>query len=215
MTHRGKTHEIPITGSRRHGPQGEPARGASGEREPRDPEEPVAPADHHVAGDPSGEAGGTPRSGESAAHRREPTLEDLQRLQAEFSNYRKRVERERLETVTWAQRTLVEKLIPVLEDLDRALTTLGGDTSPAAQGLSLLSDKLHAVLAEAGLERMESVGESFDPARHEALMTQPVEPERVGKVLAELVPGFTFRGKLVRPARVQVGVEGEEAGFED
>ena len=137
----------------------------------------------------------------------EQMVDHLQRLQAEFNNYRRRVERDRVETTLWAQRALIEKLVPVLDDLERATNSLGGETGPAAQGLALIREKLLGVLTEAGLERIPTREETFDPERHEALATQPVEPERSGKVIEELVPGFTFRGKLVRPARVMVGVD--------
>jgi molecular chaperone GrpE len=141
-------------------------------------------------------------------------IDHLQRLQAEFNNYRRRVEKERLETTVWAQRALIEKLVPVLDDLERAMGLVGADSGAAAQGLALIREKLLSVLTEAGLERIPTRDEPFDPERHEALATQPVEPERSGKVIEELVPGFMFRGKLVRPARVTVGVEesGETLG---
>ncbi|HET9234969.1 MAG TPA: nucleotide exchange factor GrpE [Candidatus Eisenbacteria bacterium] len=137
----------------------------------------------------------------------EQVVDQLQRLQAEFSNYRRRVERDRVETTLWAQRALIEKLVPVLDDLERATNSVSGETGPAAQGLALIREKLLAVLTEAGLERIPTREETFDPERHEALTTQRVEPERSGKVIEELDPGFTFRGKLVRPARVTVGVD--------
>jgi len=144
---------------------------------------------------------------ESAPASYQQVVDHLQRLQAEFNNYRRRVEKDRLETTVWAQRALIEKLVPVLDDLERAMNSLGGESGPAAQGLSLIRDKLINVLTEAGLERISTRDQVFDPERHEALATQTVEPERSGKVIDELVPGFTFRGKLVRPARVTVGVD--------
>jgi molecular chaperone GrpE len=144
---------------------------------------------------------------ESAPSSYQQVVDHLQRLQAEFNNYRRRVEKDRLETTVWAQRALIEKLVPVLDDLERAMNSLGGESGAAAQGLSLIRDKLINVLTEAGLERIPTRDEVFDPERHEALATQPVEPERSGKVIDELVPGFTFCGKLVRPARVTVGVD--------
>jgi len=140
----------------------------------------------------------------------EEAIDHLRRLQAEFVNYRKRVDRDRLQTVSWAQRALIEKLLPVLDDFDRAVASLEGDRSSETEGMTLIRDKLLAVLNEAGLERIETDGATFDPDIHEALMTQTVEPEQAGTVLAELVPGFLFKGRLVRPARVQVGVESEE-----
>ena len=138
---------------------------------------------------------------------RDEAVDHLRRLQAEVANYKKRVERERLLTVPWAQRMLVEKILPVLDDFDRALASVEGDNSPAAEGMALIRDKLMKVLEESGLERIAAVGEAFNPDIHEALMTESVEAERVGQVLMELVPGFQYKGQLVRPSRVQVGVE--------
>jgi molecular chaperone GrpE len=134
-------------------------------------------------------------------------VDHLQRLQAEFSNYRRRVERERLETSAWAQGDLAGKLLPVLDDLERAGETLKDEDSAAANGLRMIREKLVGILTEAGLERIEAAGQTFDPDVHEAVMTQPVDAGQAGQVLAEFEPGYFFRGRLVRPARVQVGVE--------
>lgn len=134
----------------------------------------------------------------------------LQRLQAEFANYRRRVDRERADTVVSAQKALVERLLPVLDDFDRAVLSVEGDGSPAAQGLAMIREKLGRVLEEAGLERIEATGHPFDPGRHEAILTQVVDAERAGQVIGEIEPGYFFKGKLARPSRVQVGVEGED-----
>ena len=140
----------------------------------------------------------------------EEAVDHLRRLQAEFDNFRKRVNRERMETVAWVQRDLVEKLLPVIDDFDRAVSSLEGESSPAAEGMSLIRDKLMRVLTESGLERIETSGVSFDPDVHEALMTESVEADLVEKVVAELAPGYRIKGKLVRPAQVTVGVREEE-----
>lgn len=136
-------------------------------------------------------------------------LDHLQRLQAEFANYRRRVDKERGETVVWAQSQLVEKLLPVLDALDRASATVGDDDSPAAKGLLMIREKFERTLVEAGLQRLEALGQTFDPSLHEALLTQPVEADQAGQVLMEIEPGYYFRSRLVRPARVQVGVEND------
>ncbi len=135
----------------------------------------------------------------------EEVFDRLQRLQAEFDNYRRRTDRERLETGAHAQGLLVERLLPVLDDFDRALASSGGGESPEVHGFALIHEKLHRALADAGLERIDSEGTVFDPDIHEALMTQEVEPELDGVVICELAPGYRFRGRMVRPARVQVG----------
>jgi molecular chaperone GrpE len=135
----------------------------------------------------------------------EEVFDRLQRLQAEFDNYRRRTERERLETGANAQGLLVERLLPVLDDFGRALVSRKGDESPEAHGFALIYEKLYRALTDAGLERIDSEGTVFDPDIHEALMTQDVEPELDGVVICELAPGYRFRGRMVRPARVQVG----------
>ena len=72
----------------------------------------------------------------------------------------------------------------------------------------MVVDKLRRILEQAGLERISAVGEAFDPNLHEALLTEPVEDEeREGTVLEELVPGYRFKDRVIRPARVKVGVE--------
>ena len=140
----------------------------------------------------------------------EEAVDHLRRLQAEFDNFRKRVNRERMETAAWVQRDLVEKLLPVIDDFDRAVSSLEGESSPAAEGMSLIRDKLMRVLTDSGLERIDTDGVSFDPDVHEALMTESVEVDRVEKVVAELMPGYRIKGKLVRPAQVTVGVREED-----
>jgi molecular chaperone GrpE len=137
-------------------------------------------------------------------------IDHLRRLQAEFVNFRKRMERERLETAAWAQGRLAEQLLPVLDDFDRAVASLAREKDPHLQGFAMIREKLYRVLTEAGLERIESVGEEFAPDRHEAIMTETVGPERVGWVLNEIEPGYLFKGKLLRPARVQVGIAAED-----
>lgn len=135
----------------------------------------------------------------------EEVFDRLQRLQAEFDNYRRRTDRERLETGAHAQGLLAERLLPVLDDFDRALASQKGSESPEVQGFALIREKFHRALVDAGLERIDSEGTPFDPDIHEALMTQEVEPELDGVVICELAPGYRFRGRMVRPARVQVG----------
>ena len=202
MIQKGEGFEIPVEAD-------EPAKGKGKAADPGEPvtEPEVDESLPEVEGPPVEESWAE-KGGDEKTYAE--AVDHLRRLQAEFANYRKRVDRERLETVSWAQRALVEKLLPVLDDFDRAVASLEADPSSGAEGTALIRDKLLAVLTEAGLERIETDGAAFDPAIHEALMTQPVESERAGTVLAELVPGFLFKGRLVRQARVQVGVESED-----
>jgi molecular chaperone GrpE len=186
---REKTHHIPVESD------------APGDTPPAQAQEKPPPAAESLS----------PTGTEVVDRTYEQAIDHLQRLQAEFTNYRRRVEKERLEAVPFAQGLLAEKLLPVLDDFDRALAQVEDDGSPAAEGLALIRDKLVAVLADAGLERIETVDRSFDPEIHEALITEPVDEGRAGKVIEEFVPGFTFKGRLIRPARVKVGVEHDDA----
>jgi len=139
----------------------------------------------------------------------EEALDHLKRLQAEFDNYRRRTTRERAETADYAQARLVERMLPTVDDLDRACDAIPETERDASllRGFLLVRDKLHQILAESGLERVSAVGEDFDPERHEALLTEPVDADRAGKVLDEFVAGYAFKGKVIRPTRVKVGVD--------
>jgi molecular chaperone GrpE len=128
------------------------------------------------------------------------------RLAAEFDNYRKRSSRERAELSDRAQASFVAKLLDVLDDLDRLVASDPSTPLPALrEGLSAVDRKLWKELQDAGVERIDPVGTSFDPAMHEAVSTTPA-PDRSNEhvVSATFQPGYTFKGTLVRPARVQV-----------
>jgi len=186
-------------------PGGEPAPAplSQSKQSNEEPERKQSPEDGRLSG-----AEPTPREdAESGVEMElETTLDHLKRLQAEFDNYRRRSDRERLEIGDRAQGVLIARLLPVLDDLDRAAGMVEDKEGPLAKGFLLVRDKLFHVLEEAGMERIPAVGETFDPHRHEALLTEPVEPERAEQVLEELVVGYTFKGRVIRPTRVKVGV---------
>lgn len=128
------------------------------------------------------------------------------RLAAEFDNYRKRSLRERAELADRAQASFVSKLIDVLDDLDRLVASdPATPLSALREGLSAVDRKLWKQLEEAGVERIDPAGQPFDPALHEAVSTVPA-PDRSKDqtVSATFQPGYSFKGALVRPARVQV-----------
>jgi molecular chaperone GrpE len=202
MERRPRTIHIPIES------EGESAEeGSLGNRENRDT------ADDSGAGNVEREpetGSAEPRAAASpAGDELTRTVDHLQRLQAEFDNYRKRTDRERQETSSRAQAELVEKLLPAIDDLDRAVAMAPDPESPLIRGFQMVRDKLRRALEDAGLERIEAEGEPFDPNRHEALLTEPVEADRAGTVLQELVVGYVFKGRVLRHARVKVGVEAE------
>jgi molecular chaperone GrpE len=154
---------------------------------------------------------GVPVEPETEAIRRlEGQLEDERdrhlRLAAEYDNYRKRVARERGELTDRAQAALVGRLLDVLDDMDR-LAADGGNASVEAlrQAIDLLDKKLQKELQAVGLERVDPVGEPFDPSLHEAVSAvPPTTKAQDHQVAATFQPGYRFKGTLVRPARVQV-----------
>ena len=154
---------------------------------------------------------GLPAEPESEAIRRlESQLEESRdrqlRLAAEFDNYRKRVSRERVEQSDRAQASLVTRLLDVLDDMDR-LSAEGGSASPESvrQAVGLVDRKLRKELEAAGVERIDPVGQPFDPSVHEAVSAvPPPRPDLDHTVSATFQTGYRFKGALVRPARVQV-----------
>ncbi|MBI3744181.1 MAG: nucleotide exchange factor GrpE [Chloroflexi bacterium] len=136
-------------------------------------------------------------------------LNSWKRSQADFENYKKRAEQERQETSAYANATLVSSLLPVLDDLERALDTLDASVAGLTwiEGIKLVYRKLAATLESQGLRVIQSTGVTFDPKFHEAMMQVP-GPE--GKVVGELQKGYTLRDRVLRPAMVKVG-NGEPA----
>jgi molecular chaperone GrpE len=128
------------------------------------------------------------------------------RLAAEFDNYRKRIARERADLTDRAQANFVAKLLDVLDDMDRLVASDPATPLPALrEGLSAVDRKLWKDLEEAGVERIDPAGSTFDPSLHEAVSTIPApDPSLDHTVSATFQPGYRFKGVLIRPARVQV-----------
>ena len=139
------------------------------------------------------------------------TLDELRdrylRLAAEFDNYRRRTTRERQEAGSRAQADLIKHLVDSLDDLARVTSVEASTTDVASvvHGVDLVEKKLMKALTSAGLEVLNPVDQSFDPARHEAVRTEPaLSPEDDHLVARVYQPGYLFNGQLLRPARVVV-----------
>ena len=131
------------------------------------------------------------------------------RAAADLENYRKRAQREREEVEKFANEKLLKDLLPVLDDIDRALGMTGENVSAEAQkvvdGLRLVQKKFVAQLEKHGVTTFESVGKAFDPSLHEAV--QQIHAEMpAGSVAVELQRGFLISGRLLRPALVTVSL---------
>ncbi len=143
---------------------------------------------------------------EAEQRKSEEYLDMLRRSQADFINYRRRVGQEQEETGIAAQIALLQRLLPVLDDLGRALSATPPELArqPWVQGLHLVARRLAATLAELGIRQIGRQGEPFDPRLHEAvaLDTQAHAPE--GTVLQIVRPGYMLGERIVRPAQVIV-----------
>ena len=135
--------------------------------------------------------------------------DDYLRLMAEFDNFRRRTAQEKLEIVSMASTETIKGLLPVLDDCERALTVLknSNDSDAAKEGTELIYHKLLAYLQGKGLAVIEAKGEVFDTDKHEAIAQIPVpEEEQKGKVFEVVQTGYTLNGKVIRFAKVVVGI---------
>jgi molecular chaperone GrpE len=139
----------------------------------------------------------------AAEAKAEEHLADLQRLAAEFDNYRKRAARDQESLVARAHERLVKELLPVLDDLERALEAAEAhEEAKLEEGVALVARSFAGVLRKEGLEEVATDGK-FDPHIHEALLSQPSEAEE-GTVIEVLQKGYRLGDRVLRPARVVV-----------
>jgi molecular chaperone GrpE len=164
------------------------------------------------AGNVAGEAGGVPGRGSvpeddriaELERERDEYLDSLQRLKAEFDNFRKRTARESAAQSARASESLVKELLPVLDDLERGLVAAEEhEEAKLEEGVRLVHRALADVLARTGLAEIETDG-AFDPHVHEALLTQPAEDAEPGSVVQVLQKGYRLGDRVLRPARVVV-----------
>jgi molecular chaperone GrpE len=166
-----------------------------------------APADEAAGGAPpqdeEGDAGDGPE--DEAKDEAAQYLDRLRRLQAEFDNYRKRVVKEQTELAELGALPVARRLLEVLDDFELALMSADDrpDFDRFLKGVELVYAKLADALKAEGLERIEADGKPFDPERHEALM-QTGEGEGEPIVADVLRPGYTLKGRVIRPAGVRV-----------
>ncbi len=141
----------------------------------------------------------------TVAKERDEYLALAQRTQADFENYRKRVARESAGAQARGVATLAKELLPALDNLDRALEAAAQD-DPLLEGVRFVRSELSAALARVGIESFSPVGETFDPALHEAMASteQPPGGAESGTVVEVYQPGYRLGQSVIRPARVVV-----------
>lgn len=163
----------------------------------------------------AGEAGAQePRQGQeleklqTQAAKAQENWDRLVRVTAEFENFRKRAAREKEEAVRYANHKLLERLLPVLDSFDMAISAAGAHGPDASQslkeGIELVLQQLKSVLTDAGLEEIEAHGKPFDPNLHEAVSQLETDDVEEGHVAQQVRKGYLLRDRLVRPSSVIV-----------
>jgi molecular chaperone GrpE len=135
-------------------------------------------------------------------------LASWQRVQADFINYRRRIEQEKEETVKFANAGLALSLLPIIDDFERAFASLPPEPNGVAwvEGIRLIERKMRTALEAHGLSTIEAVGQPFDPRLHEAMRQ---DKGKEGIIVQEMQKGYRIHGKVIRPSKVVVG-NGEE-----
>jgi molecular chaperone GrpE len=149
---------------------------------------------------------------ESLVQERAALYDQLLRRQAEFENYRKRIDRERAEVYQRARAEVLLELLPVLDNFERALASLEkseGDAASLRHGVELIHRQFKDALTKLGLQPVEAVGQTFDPHLHEAVTIEPTDEHEENTVIEEFERGYKLGDKLLRPAKVKVAANPE------
>lgn len=130
----------------------------------------------------------------------------LQRLQADFDNYRKRTQKEKTELIKYASERLVGELLPVLDNFERAVSAakVNPDFTAFSQGVEMILRQMQTALSKEGLRAMDAVGQPFDPNLHEAVLRVASEEHPENTVVEELQKGYYLKEKVLRPCMVKV-----------
>jgi molecular chaperone GrpE len=183
---------ISMKKSDKHPP--EPA--APGNAEPLVPVEPAPPAPEQI------------EELRSRAAKADEHWDRLLRISADFENFKKRAAREKQDAIKFANESLMQKLIPVLDSFDMAMAAVPADAPDAAKslraGVDMIGQQLRNALTDAGLEEINAAGQPFDPNFHEAVSQQESAGVPEGQVLQQLRKGYKLRDRLLRPATVIV-----------
>jgi molecular chaperone GrpE len=167
--------------------------------------------------DESSRADSTEQSLEPSADELKRQLDEKQdrllRALADTENVRRRAQRERDDYVKYANESLLRDLVPVLDNLDRALEAArtGGDAQSVVAGVELIQRELLKVLERAGVTRYSALGQPFDPTRHEAIARVVSADAVPGTVLRETLPGYLLHNRVLRPALVSVAAAPDES----
>jgi molecular chaperone GrpE len=154
------------------------------------------------------ETSGLQEEGEKVKQERDEYLDHLKRLQAEFDNYRKRVQKERVEMSEYLLQDFMSRMVSVMENLERALHPDNQiqDFQSYRAGVEMVWKQLTSLLEESGLQRIVAEGQPFDPRYHEAVAQVETEATEPGIIVKEYSPGYRLKERVLRAPKVQVAV---------
>jgi len=136
----------------------------------------------------------------------EEYIEHLQRLQAEFANYKRRTEREKESLSDYVKGRLITHLLSILDDMDSLIRHHQESHQCSIEEIQFIARKMKKILFDEGLETIDAINQSFNPEIHEAIAVEKVsDPHKEGIILEEWQKGYRFHGSLLRPSRVKVG----------
>ncbi len=140
----------------------------------------------------------------------EDYLTRLKYLQAEFENFRKRIDREIQEVEEFSTSGFARRLLPVMDELDLAISSAESSKSPLTEGLKMVRKNLSGSLEAEGVRKIEALGKPFDPTLHEAVDKVQGKRNEEDLVIEEIRKGYTFKGRVLRPSMVKVELSGKE-----
>lgn len=156
--------------------------------------------------EPSDETGELKKQLQEKEKEAKDAFDRLLRVRADFDNYQKRVKKERQEFERFASEGLVKELLPVIDNLERAInsTKVTGEIAPLVEGLEMTIKQFKDALKNAGLSEIKSVGEIFDPSKHEAIKLITPHEGKDNTVIEEYEKGYLLHDRVIRPSRVGV-----------
>jgi len=167
-------------------------------------QEPVKLPETEIAALQEGEVASLQKALDEEKVKSEKYLVNWQRAQADFINYKKRCEQEKDEVKQFGNATLILSILPVLDDLERALASVSDDIAGLTwvEGVKLILRKFQAILESQGISDIKAIGQPFDPRFHEAVMRVP---GKEGIVVDEMQKGYKLKDRVIRPSMVVVG----------
>ena len=139
-------------------------------------------------------------------------MKHSERLQADFDNYKKRQEKKQKEFIEFANAELLNNLLSVVDNLERALHSIKNSKNPKAikEGVNNILKEFHNILNKEGVKPIQSIGHRFDPYKHEAVMKTEIDKNQEDTVVEEFQKGYYIKSKILRPAIVKVAVSTKE-----